>query len=140
MSSLSSWGGKGSSSSSSLSSCILSSCVGDDVGERGEWGDRNDDCGRGGRMVLVVEEGGDAGGGTSLVFVVVVEPHWRRRREEKGGGGETTTISEGEVVTSSWRGGRRGEGRFRLSSSLSRVGDEVGESGWRETLTDIGEG
>jgi hypothetical protein len=31
-------------------------------GERG-WGDRDDDCGRGGRVVLVVE-GGDAGGTT----------------------------------------------------------------------------
>jgi hypothetical protein len=61
----------GLSSSSSLSSRISLSCVGDDVEERGGWGDRDDNCGRGGRVVLVV-----AGGGTSLVVVVVVEPRW----------------------------------------------------------------
>jgi hypothetical protein len=54
----------------------------------------------------------------------------------KGGGDETTTISEGEVVSSSLRGGRTGEGSFRLSSPSSRVGDDVGERGGRETLVD----
>ena len=54
----------------------------------------------------------------------------------EGGGDETTTISEGEAASSSSRGGRRGEGRFRLSSPLSRVGDNVGERGGRETLAD----
>jgi hypothetical protein len=56
------------------------------------------------------------------------------RRE--GGGGEMTTISEGEDVSLSWRGGRRGEGRFQLSSlSSCDVNDEVGRGG-RETLMD----
>ncbi len=54
----------------------------------------------------------------------------------EGGGGETTTISEGEVASSSSRRGRRGEGRFRLSSLSSRVGDDDGERGRRETMSD----
>ncbi len=47
----------------------------DNVGERGGWGDNDEDCGRGDCIVVVIKGGvGEGGEREIIILVVVIEP------------------------------------------------------------------